>query len=68
MTPDPSSMLPLATQLDHHLLATVGVAPAAASDTDMMHGLAQVAREQLSRRWVDGDAGDRARRSRRRSR
>ncbi len=61
----PRNEQPFDTQLDHHLLATVGVAPAAASDTDMMHALAQVARERLSRRWVAGDAADRERRARR---
>jgi starch phosphorylase len=55
----------LAPQLEHHLLATVGVEPSAATPTDMMHGLAQVAREQLSRRWVAGDVADRAARARR---
>src|SRR5262245_59625348 len=55
----------LAPQLAHHLLSTVGVEPPAATSTDMMHGLAQVAREQLSRRWVAGDAADRAARARR---
>jgi starch phosphorylase len=55
----------IAAHVDHHLLATVGVAPAAASHADIMHAVAQVAREELSRRWVAGDAADRAQRSRR---
>jgi len=45
--------------VDHHLLATVGTEPAAATLTDVMHAVAQVAREQLSRRWVAGDSADR---------
>jgi len=45
--------------VDHHLLATVGTEPAAATLTDVMHAVAQVAREQLSRRWVAGDSTDR---------
>jgi starch phosphorylase len=51
--------------VDRHLLATVGVAPAAASRTHIMHAVAQIAREQLSRRWVAGDARDRADKARR---
>ena len=52
-------------QIDDHLLSTVGVVPAAASRPDIMHAVAQVAREALSRRWVAGDARDRADRARR---
>ena len=55
----------LRSQFDHHLLSTVAVEPAAATPAHMMHALAQVAREQLSRRWVAGDAADRARKARR---
>jgi glycogen phosphorylase len=55
----------ISASVDRHLLATVGVAPSAASRNDIMHAVAQVAREQLSRRWVAGDARDRADRARR---
>jgi hypothetical protein len=42
------------------------VAPAeAASHTDLMQAVAQVAREQLSRRWVASDTADRAAKARR---
>lgn len=51
--------------VERHLLATVGTAPAAASVPDIMHAVAQVAREQLSQRWVAGDAADRAAKARR---
>jgi len=54
-----------AAAVDHHLLATVGAAPATATHTDIMHAVAQVAREQLSRRWVAGDSADHAARARR---
>ena len=54
-----------AAQVDHRLLTTVGVAPAAASHEDMMHAVAQLARESLSRRWVAGDAHDRVTQARR---
>ncbi len=60
-TPPPSH----ATDVDRHLLATVGVEPQAAQPEDMMHAVAQVAREQLSRRWVAGDSRDRSARARR---
>ncbi|HLL12744.1 MAG TPA: glycogen/starch/alpha-glucan phosphorylase, partial [Rubrivivax sp.] len=51
--------------VERHLLATVGTAPAAASVPDIMHAVAQVAREQLSQRWVAADAADRAAKARR---
>jgi starch phosphorylase len=56
---------PLSTAVDRHLLATVATAAAAATPTDMMHAVAQVAREHLARRWVAQDAADRAARARR---
>jgi starch phosphorylase len=51
--------------VDKHLLTTVGVAPAMATRSDIMHAVAQVARERLSQRWVAGAARDRADRARR---
>ena len=45
----PSSLI---SAVDTHLLETVGVAPAQATPTELMQAVAQVAREQLSRRWV----------------
>ena len=45
----PSSLI---NAVDTHLLETVGVAPAQATPTELMQAVAQVAREQLSRRWV----------------
>ena len=62
-TNDPKQ--PLAAAVDRHLLATVATAAATASPTDMMHAVAQVAREHLARRWVAQDAADRAARARR---
>jgi len=56
---------PLESEVEHHLLSTVGVAPEAATPADIMHAVAQVAREELSRRWVAGDAGDSKTRARR---
>jgi starch phosphorylase len=52
-------------ELDRHLLSTVGTAPTAATRTDIMHAVAQIAREQLSRRWVATDSADRAAKARR---
>ena len=50
----------LADGIDQHLLKTIGVAPAQASSMDLMQATAQVAREQLSRRWVATQAADQA--------
>ena len=65
MTSLPRSTFPgsapalLGTRLDEHLLKTVGVEPARATPTELMQGVAQVAREELSRRWVQSQAADR---------
>jgi starch phosphorylase len=55
----------LAAQIEEHLLSTVGVASADASSTDLMQAVAQVARQQLSRRWVETQARERAGKARR---
>ena len=51
--------------VDHHLLSTVGAAPAPPPRTAIKQALAHVAPEQLSRRWVAGDCADRAAKARR---
>ncbi len=56
---------PVPAAVERHLLDTVAADPAAASPTEIMHAVAQVAREQLSRRWVATDTADRAARARR---
>ena len=56
---------PTAAAVGRHLLATVATEPASASPTEVMQAVAQVAREQLARRWVAGDAADRAAKARR---
>ncbi len=56
---------PIAAAVNRHLLATVAAAPATASHAEIMHAVAQVAREQLSQRWVAGDSADRAAKARR---
>jgi len=61
-TPSPAD---LTAHVERHLLDTVGVQPAAASSADLMQAVSWVAREQLSRRWVDGDAADRRSKARR---
>ena len=61
-TPAPDS---LAARVDRHLLHTVGVAPAEAGPVELMTAVSQVARAELSRRWVAGDAADRAAKARR---
>jgi starch phosphorylase len=61
-TLSPASM---ASELDDHLLKTVGVAPAQATATELMQAVSQVAREQLSRRWVATQANERDAKARR---
>ena len=55
----------LADRTEHHLLSTVGAASPSATRTDIMHALAQAAREQLSQRWVAGASSDQGVRARR---
>ncbi|WP_284619962.1 glycogen/starch/alpha-glucan phosphorylase [Aquabacterium humicola] len=59
--PDP----PLNERLDRHLLDTVGVVPAQASTGALAQALSQVARAELSRRWVAGQQADAAAKARR---
>ncbi|MDT7834747.1 glycogen/starch/alpha-glucan phosphorylase [Aquabacterium sp. OR-4] len=55
----------LAAQVEHHLLHTMATAPAAASPIDLLGAVSQAVRGELSRRWVQGDAADRAAQARR---
>ncbi|CAN7631658.1 glycogen/starch/alpha-glucan phosphorylase [Pseudorhodoferax sp. LjRoot39] len=64
MSPTPSSHS-FAARTEEHLLHTVGVAPAAASSTELMHAVSQAARAELSQRWVQTQAADRGARARR---
>ena len=57
--PTDAAAVAFSTRLGEHLLKTVGVCPADATPTELMHGVAQVAREELSRRWVETQAADR---------
>jgi len=50
---------PLGAKLERQLLDRIGVAPADASTADLMAGVAQLAREQLSQRWVATQAAER---------
>ncbi len=56
---------PTAAAVERHLLATVAADPAGATRTEIMHAVAQVAREQLSQRWVACDTADRNAKARR---
>ena len=58
----PSALTPdaLPTLVERHLRHTVGVQPADADAQQLMSAVAQVARAELSRRWVATDAADRA--------
>ena len=55
----------VAAQIEEHLLKTVGVLPNEATLTNLMQAVSQVAREQLSRRWVATQAREKAAKSRR---
>jgi glycogen phosphorylase len=55
----------LAARVERHLLYNVGVAPAEAGTVDLMSAVSQVARAELSRRWVAGDTADRDAKARR---
>lgn len=55
----------ISAQIEEHLLKTVGVRPSEATRTDLMQAVSQVAREQLSRRWVATQAQEQAAKSRR---
>ena len=50
---------PLGIELQRQLLEQVGVAPAEATAADLMAGMAQLARERLSQRWVATQAAQR---------
>ncbi len=54
-----------AEQINAHLLHTVGVAPQYASPSQLMQATAQVARAQLSKRWVDTQTQERQQKARR---
>ncbi len=60
--PSPHS---LADRIDDQLLDLVGVTPADAVPTELMQAVSQVAREQLSNRWVETQAANRAAKARR---
>ena len=49
---------PLGEELERQLLDHVGVSPEHASPADLMSGTAQLAREQLSQRWVATQAAE----------
>jgi starch phosphorylase len=52
-------------QINAHLLHTIGVDPTQASPTELMQATAQVARAQLSQRWVATQAQEKASKARR---
>ena len=52
-------------RINHHLLNTVGVDPALATPSDLMRAVAQVARCELSQRWVATQAQERSSKARR---
>ncbi len=54
-----------AAKIEQHLLNTVGVASEDASRTDLLQAISLLAREQLSQRWVETQAKERAHHARR---
>ena len=66
MTPSlPNAPTSLAGAINEQLLQTIAVDAQHASPTELMQAVAQVARAQLSRRWVETQAREREARSRR---
>ena len=66
MSPLPqTSTASIQTGIEDHLLQTVGVAPADASQAELMQAVSQVARQQLSKRWVATQGLERAAKARR---
>ncbi|MBP6763393.1 MAG: glycogen/starch/alpha-glucan phosphorylase [Rubrivivax sp.] len=63
--PSPALSAPTSAAVARHLLGTVATEPATASHTEIMQAVAEVAREQLSQRWVQGDIADRKAKARR---
>jgi len=61
----PHAPLDLSELIARHLLQTVAVDPARATRTEVMQALAQVARAELSRRWVQTQARERDAKARR---
>ena len=55
----------MAESINEHLISTVGVGVSDANPTDLMHAVSQVAREQLSRRWVQTQAEEKSKKARR---
>jgi starch phosphorylase len=55
----------LSADLNEELLKKVGVAPEAATPSDLMQGVAELARQQLSARWVQTQQRERAQKARR---
>ena len=53
-----SDLPQLGTELQRRLLDHLGVAPADATDADLMIGLAQLVRERLSQRWAASQAAE----------
>ncbi|WP_300320985.1 glycogen/starch/alpha-glucan phosphorylase [Accumulibacter sp.] len=55
----------LRANIDHKLLCQVATEPSVASKAEFYHALAQVAREQLAKRWVETQHADRQSQARR---
>jgi starch phosphorylase len=65
MTTQDTSRANFVCAVDDHLLYTVGAEPQRASNTDLMQAVSQVARAQLSKRWVHTQTKERQQKARR---
>ena len=65
MSPNLPTPRSFASRIDDQLLYMVGVTPEDAVPTELMQAVSQVAREQLSKRWVETQAANRAAKARR---
>ena len=65
MSPNLPTPRSFVSRIDDQLLYMVGVTPEDAVPTELMQAVSQVAREQLSKRWVETQAANRAAKARR---
>jgi len=63
--PTPSASPSLCAAIDEQLLKSVGVSAQDATPTDLMKAVSEIAREQLSQRWVETQQTDRDSQARR---
>jgi len=62
---NPEAARPDSRTVDAHLISIVGASPSKASPVELMQAVAQVARQQLSQRWVATNSSNREAKARR---